>query len=102
VVLRNLHRSSVSRSGGRRECKQLSLESIFLKKDLLFFLCGLLKIPSWTGRAYSNKEFLYFVAINNPQYSFLIRFQLIALCRSKVVLPDSVGQYSQIGLITVI
>jgi len=35
--LRNLHRSSVSRSGGRRECKQLSLERIFLKKDLLIF-----------------------------------------------------------------
>jgi len=35
VGLRNLHRSSVLRSGGRRECKQLWLESIFLKKDLL-------------------------------------------------------------------
>jgi len=36
--LRNLglHTSSVSRSG-RRECKQLSLERIFLKKDLLIF-----------------------------------------------------------------
>jgi len=38
--LHNLHRSSVSRPGGRRECKQLSLESIFLKKDLLFFTFG--------------------------------------------------------------
>jgi len=37
VGLRNLHRSSVSRSGGSRECKQLSLERIFLKKDLLIF-----------------------------------------------------------------
>jgi len=37
VGLRNLHGSSVFHSGGKRVCKQLSLESIFLKKDLLIF-----------------------------------------------------------------
>ena len=31
--LRNLESTSVLRSGGRRECRQLSRESIFLKKE---------------------------------------------------------------------
>jgi len=35
VGLRDLESTSVLRSGGRRECRQLSRESIFLKKDFL-------------------------------------------------------------------
>jgi len=35
VGLRNLESTSVLRPGGRRECRQLSLKSIFVKQDLL-------------------------------------------------------------------
>jgi len=38
VRLRNLESTSVLRLAGRRECRQLSLESIFLKKDLLILI----------------------------------------------------------------
>jgi len=38
VGLRNLESASELRLGGRRECRQLSRESIFLKQDLLHLI----------------------------------------------------------------
>ena len=69
--LRNLHRSSVlpSRSGGRRECKQLSLERIFLKKDLLKLRCNFSSISTFAHNDLVPAAIEYFVGFRNWRLS---------------------------------
>jgi len=76
VGLRNLHTSSVSRLGGRRECKQLSLERIFLKKDLQAVLGPTFVKHAWRGLLVKSLNVKMAVAVHYAyQSSRLIYFQ---------------------------